>query len=105
VRAFHEKPGAQLAGRIIRRGGLWNSFVMVGRVARFLALLAAVKPDAIDGFAALPADPGALASAYRTLAEWNFSRDFLQRIPEHLVVTRGDHLGWSDWGTPEAIER
>jgi hypothetical protein len=21
------------------------------------------------------------------------------------VVTRGEHLGWSDWGTPEAIER
>jgi hypothetical protein len=34
----------------------------------------------------------------------NFSRDFLE-LAQHLVVTRGDRLGWSDWGTPEAIER
>jgi hypothetical protein len=33
------------------------------------------------------------------------SHDFLSRMPEHLVVTRADGLGWSDWGTPEAIER
>ena len=36
---------------------------------------------------------------------WNFSHDLLSRMPEHLVVTRADGLGWSDWGTPEAIER
>ena len=84
VRTFHEKPSRELASRLVRRGGLWNSFVMVGRVARFLTLSAAVEPQR---------------------EEWNFSRDFLQRIPQHLIVTRGEHLGWSDWGTPEAVER
>jgi hypothetical protein len=39
------------------------------------------------------------------LPSWNFSREFLARIPQHLVVARADDLGWSDWGTPEAIER
>jgi len=33
------------------------------------------------------------------------SRDLLARVPEHLIVTRADDLGWSDWGTPEAVER
>jgi mannose-1-phosphate guanylyltransferase len=105
VRTFHEKPDHDLAARIIRRGGLWNSFVMVGRVARLLDLLGAAFPDEVARLAALPADPDALAPVYEGMAAWNFSRDFLQRIAQHLVVTRGDHLGWSDWGTPESIER
>ena len=44
-------------------------------------------------------------SAYDRLAAWNFSRDFLACVPQHLTVARADDLGWSDWGTPEAIER
>jgi len=46
-----------------------------------------------------------LWAAYDRLAAWNFSRDFLARVPQHLMVARADDLGWSDWGTPEAIER
>ncbi len=52
-----------------------------------------------------PLDLAALTSTYDRLQAWNFSHEFLSRIPEHLVVTRADDLGWSDWGTPEAIER
>ena len=56
VAAFHEKPAQRLAARIIRRGGLWNSFVMVGRVARFVELIRAIRPGGtavIVGMAAL----------------------------------------------------
>ena len=42
---------------------------------------------------------------YDQLAAWNFSSDFLAHVPQHLMVARADDLGWSDWGTPEAIER
>ena len=89
----------------MRRGALWNAFVMVGRVARLLALLRDVRPDDVARLAPLPADPDAFAPAYDEMPAWNFSRDFLARIPEHLVVVRGDDLGWSDWGTPDAVER
>ena len=105
VAAFHEKPAQSLTAHIMRRGGLWNSFVMVGRVARFIELLHEVLPDEVARLGPLAADPDALAPAYDRLRSWNFSRDFLTRIPQHLVVTRADDLGWSDWGTPEAIER
>jgi hypothetical protein len=30
---------------------------------------------------------------------------FLAAIPQHLVVRRVDDVQWSDWGTPDAIER
>jgi hypothetical protein len=38
-------------------------------------------------------------------APWNFSSGLLARIPRDLLVLRVDDTGWSDWGTPEAIER
>src|SRR5262249_54458727 len=84
VRSFHEKPPPTLAARIIRRGGLWNSFVMVGRVGRFIDVMTSVLPDEVERLAALPAGPEALAAAYETMAPWNFSRDCLQHVARHL---------------------
>lgn len=103
VAAFHEKPAPQFATRIIQRGGLWNSFVMVGRVGRFVELLRAVRADDVAQLETIPVDQ--LDAAYDAVSAWNFSRDFLAAIPQHLLVARADDLGWSDWGTPEAIER
>jgi mannose-1-phosphate guanylyltransferase len=105
VSAFHEKPARSVAAEVIRHGGLWNSFIMVGRVRRFLTLLREVRPADVARLDPLPSSPDALARCYDRLAPWNFSRDFLARVPQHLLVTRADDLGWSDWGTPEAIER
>lgn len=105
VVAFHEKPTVGRAAHVIRRGGLWNSFVMVGRVARLIELLRETCSESVARLADLPADVETLARAYDSLPSWNFSRDFLARIPQHLLVARADDVGWSDWGTPEAIER
>lgn len=44
VSMFREKPGDQAATQIVRRGGLWNSFVMVFRVSRMLELIASARP-------------------------------------------------------------
>jgi len=105
IASFHEKPARSLAVELIRRGGLWNAFVMVGRVRRFVELLRRMRPDDCARLAPLPSGSGAFARCYERLAPWNFSRDFLARVPRHLLVTRADDLGWSDWGTPEAVER
>src|SRR5262249_47928047 len=102
VRAFHEKPAAGVAAEMVRPGALWNSLVIVSRVRRVLDLLRALRPADVALLEDAPLD---LATVYERLQAWNFSREFLSRIPEQLVVTRADGLGWSDWGTPEAIER
>ena len=78
---------------------------MVARVRRVLELLRAVRPADVALLADTPRDVTALATVYDRLRAWNFSHEFLSRRPEHLVVTRADDCGWSDWGTPEAIER
>ena len=50
-------------------------------------------------------DPAAVTDIYPGLQPWNFSRDFLARIPQHLLVLQVDNVHWSDWGTRAAIER
>jgi len=105
VVSFHEKPTPSLAARIVGRGALWNSFVMVFRLRRMLELLHQVRPAGTSRLARLLDDPDALVAAYPSIAPWNFSRDFLARVPEHLAVVRAADVGWSDWGTPEAIEQ
>jgi hypothetical protein len=74
-------------------------------VARFIELLRQVRPADVAALAPIAGDIEALAPAYERIAPWNFSRDFLAHVPEHLLVARADDLGWSDWGTPESIER
>src|SRR5262249_5842776 len=101
VQAFLEKPSAGRAAAIIRRGALWNSFVMVGGVRRVLELLRVLRPDDVALLKDVSIDAAALATAYDRLRPWNFSRGFLACVPEHLIVTRAEDLGWSDWGTPE----
>jgi len=103
VLGFREKPAAAVAADMVHQGALWNTLVMVARVRRVLELLRARRPTAVALLEDTP--PAALAAAYDGLQAWNFSDELLSSIPEHLVVTRADDLGWSDWGTPEAIER
>lgn len=86
VRCFREKPTPDVARDLVARGALWNSFVLVFRAARVLELAAEVAP------------------AGETRA-WNFSSELLARIPQHLLVLEAAGIGWSDWGTREAIER
>ncbi len=106
VAAFREKPSADDARAIVRRGGLWNSFIMVFDVRRVVGLLRRERADETSGMErALAGGVRALASSYREMRPWNFSRDFLARIPQHMIALRAGRVGWSDWGTREAIER
>ncbi|MEW6273477.1 MAG: sugar phosphate nucleotidyltransferase [Thermodesulfobacteriota bacterium] len=105
VATFREKPDRALARRILRRGGLWNSLVMVLRVARMLQLIEAVRPAEFAALRAASEDRAALEELYASTAAWNLSSDFLAHVPNELVVLRAERTGWSDWGTRQAIER
>jgi mannose-1-phosphate guanylyltransferase len=105
VETFREKPDRALARRILRRGALWNSLVMVFRTARMLELIAKVRPESYRELAQVGDDPGALDELYASAAPWNFSSGFLAHVPHEMVVLRAEDTGWSDWGTRQAIER
>jgi mannose-1-phosphate guanylyltransferase len=105
VAGFEEKPSHKLAQRLIARGGLWNSFVMVFRLSRMLQLIQIAAPKEFARMEALQVRRRPLEDAYREMAPWNFSHLVLSRIPAHLLVLQVDDVHWSDWGTRESIER
>jgi mannose-1-phosphate guanylyltransferase len=105
VGAFREKPSAADARAIVRRGGLCNSFIMVFEVGHVLGLLRREQPEEMTAMErALASGERGLARRYAALRPWNFSRDFLARVPEHMIALRAERVGWSDWGTRESIE-
>jgi mannose-1-phosphate guanylyltransferase len=105
VSSFCEKPSLDVVQDLLCHGALWNSFVMVFQARRMLELLRTTMPSRWQGLWAVHDDSSAVTDIYPTLRPWNFSRDFLARISQHLVVLQVDDVLWSDWGTRAAIER
>ena len=109
VRKFWEKPNSSLATYLMKRGCLWNSFVMVGRVDALLKMTRAALPQMYAAFAAIApgfetaAEGEALAELYSQIADSNFSHDVLAVRPEDLMVMRVADVGWSDLGEPKRV--
>lgn len=108
VRRFWEKPSVPLASALIRRGCLWNTFIMVGRIQAFLDLTSQALPAIFQTFyltssCLQEADPMALEELYARIKIVNFSQDVLAARPERLAVLRADGLGWSDLGDPGRV--
>ena len=101
VAAFSEKPSIELAKRLQRMGALWNSFVMVFQPSRLLTLLQQRRRADVEKLRGVIRSGG----TYEEVPCWNFSADFLTQIAHYLLVVPVDGVHWSDWGTPEAVER
>ena len=101
VGAFHEKPSVERAKHLLRRGALWNSFVMVFHPSRLLALLQERRSADVEWLRGVIRS----GAGYEHVPRWNFSADFLTKIADHLIVVAVDGVYWSDWGTPEAVEQ
>jgi mannose-1-phosphate guanylyltransferase len=86
VGAFFERPDASLAERLARRGGLWNSSVMVFRVDTMLAELERLVPERLEMMRRLARKPDELSGAYAAMERWSFGRDVFARLVESLVV-------------------
>ena len=107
VKAFHEKPTPEVAAGLLSQGGLWNSFVMVFHSARLRRIVRQLLPVQLSEMERVTGARTfeAMVKDYPKLASWNFSRDLLARIPQHLIVLCVDGVYWSDWGTPESVLR
>jgi len=109
VRRFWEKPSALLAQRLLARGCLWNSFVMLGRVRALLELLWRTTPELIVAFDPVrralgtPGEAAAVEQVYGKLPSTSFSDRVLAPGPDRLVTMRVKGIDWSDWGNPERV--
>jgi mannose-1-phosphate guanylyltransferase len=102
VNRFWEKPAPRHARALLKRGCLWNTFVIVGRAATFLSLSYAQLPETVRTITRAVAD-GALESAYNTLPAVDFSRDIVANEPRRLLALRDRTSGWADLGSPARV--
>ena len=103
VTSFVEKPRLPLARRLRRRGGVWNSFLLVARARAILRLYAERLPTLLTSMSRAVEEDG-LAGLYADLPALDFSKDVLQGSEESLRVLRVPSCGWSDLGTPERLQ-
>jgi mannose-1-phosphate guanylyltransferase len=109
VRQFWEKPTPWLAERLSAGGCLWNSFVMVARLAALLALFRQITPALLDALApavgtfGIDREAAAVRDRYRDLPDVDFSRQVLAAAPERLGVLPVRGVTWDDLGDPERV--
>jgi mannose-1-phosphate guanylyltransferase len=109
VRRFWEKPGLEDARRLMRRGSLWNSFVIVANPSTLEQRIRAALPALAAGFEPLRALVGtagedeAARVVYGRLATTDFSRGVLQARAEGLAVLPVSGIAWNDLGDPARV--
>jgi len=109
VKRFWEKPTARTAEELLKRGCVWNTFVMVGRAQAFLDLIRAGAADIYQAFEPLLALPESapanhrLNEIYQSVATADFSKLVLSGAPDRLGVWCLGDLGWSDLGDPRRV--
>lgn len=109
VKRFWEKPSLAAAQGLMMKGGLWNSFVMVGKVQTFLDVINRALPELYRMFTAssvtfgTSAEKCAMRAIYSWIKETNFSSEVLENCAEELFVLRVSDVSWSDWGEPHRV--
>jgi hypothetical protein len=103
-----EKPDAGRAGDLVRRGGLWNTFVMVFRAETLWAFVREAAPVLSGAFGRIRLAVGTTAEraiteeVYRRLPPMNFSRGLLRALPSRefpwLTVLPVRGVTFSDCG-------
>jgi mannose-1-phosphate guanylyltransferase len=109
IRRFWEKPSEATARACLGGGCLWNTLVMVAKVATLIEVGEQRLPDLSDRLARIGAfegsaeEPWAVRQAYSRMPEADFSRAILEPGPSVLAVSTLPHLTWSDLGTPRRV--
>ena len=102
VNRFCEKPPLHKARQLMRNGGLWNTFVAIGRAGAFLNLLAATVMPAMTRIADAVKHKD-LGSVYGEIDSIDFSKDVLTHQSHNLLVMQDSASGWADLGHPERV--
>lgn len=105
VSRFWEKPSLSLASSLMQEGCLWNSFVMIGKIETFLALIERALPQMMRALKPVcgRSDDQAILEAYSAIPSSSFSDDVLSMYPDDLAVLCSTSHGWSDLGEASRV--
>ena len=102
VSRFCEKPRLAEARSLMRKGGLWNTFITIGRAGAFLKLLSATVLPAMTSMAEAVAR-GDLQSVYNEIETIDFSKHVLSMDTSGLLVMPDNMSGWADLGNQARV--
>ena len=102
VRRFCEKPPLTEAHNLMRKGGLWNTFITIGRARAFLKLLSATVLPALTSMAEAVAGDN-LDSVYNQIEAIDFSKHVLSMAAGDLLLMADSESGWADLGNQERV--
>src|SRR5215468_11327955 len=115
VSAFIEKPRTEVATKVMRAGGLWNTMTMVFNAGTLLQLVRRIHPVIYRGFSRIFEALGTrreqptIDAVYEKLESANFSKQILETIavdyPKSISVLPVREVFWSDLGSPERVLR
>ena len=109
VKQFWEKPSLARASAFVKAGHLWNTSVVVAKVATLVQVGWHALPELSDRLAHIepvvgtPHEADAVRQAYELMSRANFSRHVLERCPDGLAVSRLPDVVWSDLGSPDRV--
>ena len=86
----------------MRKGGLWNTFITIGRASAFLKLLSATVLPAMTSMAEAVAR-GDLQSVYNEIETIDFSKHVLSVDTSGLLVMPDNMSGWADLGNQARV--
>ena len=102
VNRFCEKPCLAQARSLMRNGGLWNTFITIGRARTFLKLFSATVLPVMSSLAEAVAQ-GNLDSVYSQIETIDFSKHVLSMQPASLLVMADNTSGWADLGNQARV--
>jgi mannose-1-phosphate guanylyltransferase len=113
VELFVEKPAMEMAERIIRRGALWNTLVLIFKCQTLMEAIQQTTPELYRSFEPVlqaigtPDEHRVIERVYRGLQPTNFSKHVLQTLPherrQSLLVLPVRGVTWNDWGTSSRL--
>ncbi|MFI5326595.1 MAG: sugar phosphate nucleotidyltransferase [Candidatus Rokuibacteriota bacterium] len=109
VRQFWEKPSVARARACLGAGHLWNTSVLVAKVATLVQTGWQALPELsdrlahIEPFLGTPEEADAVRQAYELMPRANFSKSVLEACPDALAVSRLPRIVWSDLGSPHRV--
>lgn len=102
VNRFCEKPCLAEARGLMRKGGLWNTFITIGHAGAFLKLLSATVLPAVTSMAEAVAH-GDLQTVYDEIEMIDFSKHVLSLQTDGLLVMADNGSGWADLGNQARV--
>jgi mannose-1-phosphate guanylyltransferase len=115
VEMFVEKPSADAAQMMMRKGALWNTLVLVVTCKTLLRAIEKATPELYRAFEPIqdaigtPDEQRVIERVYQTTPSLNFSKSVLETLAyenrQNLRVLPVRGVTWKDWGSSDRLSK